>query len=116
MARVTRSVLDPTNCVGISSSDLECLDFLNLEGRVTAGRLAEVTGLPVRRAREAQSTGLGCAMLAAVGAGAHADLAGAARAMCGHETVAPDDSRRDAVDAAFRKWRELSERLEELSI
>src|SRR6266436_6560223 len=30
--------------VGISSSDLECLDFLNLEGRVTAGRLAEVTG------------------------------------------------------------------------
>src|SRR5882762_7166681 len=30
---------------GISSSDLECLDFLNLGGRVTAGRLAEVTGL-----------------------------------------------------------------------
>jgi DNA-binding MarR family transcriptional regulator len=30
---------------GISSSDMECLDFLNLEGRVTAGRLAEVTGL-----------------------------------------------------------------------
>jgi DNA-binding MarR family transcriptional regulator len=30
---------------GISGSDLECLDFLNLEGRVTAGRLAEVTGL-----------------------------------------------------------------------
>jgi DNA-binding MarR family transcriptional regulator len=33
------------NYAGISSSDLECLDFLNLEGRVTAGRLAEVTGL-----------------------------------------------------------------------
>jgi DNA-binding MarR family transcriptional regulator len=31
--------------VGISSSDLECLDFLNLERRVTAGRLAELTGL-----------------------------------------------------------------------
>src|SRR3979409_163910 len=30
---------------GISGPDLECLDFLNLEGRVTAGRLAEVTGL-----------------------------------------------------------------------
>ena len=27
------------------SSDLECLDFVNLEGRVTAGRLAELTGL-----------------------------------------------------------------------
>jgi DNA-binding MarR family transcriptional regulator len=33
------------NRAGISASDLECLDFLNLEGRVTAGRLAEVTGL-----------------------------------------------------------------------
>src|ERR1700682_1477157 len=31
--------------VGMSSSHLECLDFLNLEGRVTAGRLAQVTGL-----------------------------------------------------------------------
>src|ERR1700709_952155 len=31
--------------VGISGSDLECMDFLILEGRVTAGRLAEVTGL-----------------------------------------------------------------------
>src|SRR5215470_16237894 len=33
------------NVAGISNSDLECMDFLNLEGRVTAGRLAEVTGL-----------------------------------------------------------------------
>jgi DNA-binding MarR family transcriptional regulator len=33
------------NAVGISSSDLECLDFLNIEGRVSAGRLAELTGL-----------------------------------------------------------------------
>jgi len=33
------------NAVGVASSDLECLDFLNLEGRVTAGRLAELTGL-----------------------------------------------------------------------
>ena len=30
---------------GISNSDLECMDFLLMEGRVTAGRLAEVTGL-----------------------------------------------------------------------
>src|SRR5438270_11201985 len=30
---------------GISSSDLECMDLLHLEGRVTAGRLAEITGL-----------------------------------------------------------------------
>src|ERR1700689_4874570 len=30
---------------GLSSSGHECLDFLNLETNVTAGRLAEVTGL-----------------------------------------------------------------------
>src|SRR5437868_735024 len=30
---------------GVSSSDLECMDFLIMEGRVTAGRLAELTGL-----------------------------------------------------------------------
>ena len=30
---------------GVSSSDMDCMDFLNLEGRMTAGRLAELTGL-----------------------------------------------------------------------
>jgi DNA-binding MarR family transcriptional regulator len=30
---------------GISSSDMDCMDFLNIEGRMTAGRLAELTGL-----------------------------------------------------------------------
>ncbi|MHC2334253.1 DNA-binding MarR family transcriptional regulator [Bradyrhizobium sp. USDA 4454] len=33
------------NMAGISNSDMECMDILYLEGRVTAGRLAEVTGL-----------------------------------------------------------------------
>src|SRR3954467_1500199 len=33
------------NVAGIANSDLECMDLLYLEGRVTAGRLAEVTGL-----------------------------------------------------------------------
>jgi DNA-binding MarR family transcriptional regulator len=30
---------------GISSADMECIDFVNVEGRMTAGRLAELTGL-----------------------------------------------------------------------
>src|SRR5579871_3034773 len=30
---------------GISGSDMDCMDFLNMEGRMTAGRLAELTGL-----------------------------------------------------------------------
>jgi DNA-binding MarR family transcriptional regulator len=31
--------------LGLHSSDMECLDFLHLEGPLTAGRLAELTGL-----------------------------------------------------------------------
>jgi DNA-binding MarR family transcriptional regulator len=30
---------------GVSSSDMECIDFVNVEGRMTAGRLAELSGL-----------------------------------------------------------------------
>jgi len=30
---------------GISSADMECIDFVNIEGRMTAGRLADLTGL-----------------------------------------------------------------------
>ncbi len=30
---------------GVSSSDMDCIDFVNVEGRMTAGRLAELTGL-----------------------------------------------------------------------
>jgi len=30
---------------GISASDMDCIDFVNVEGRMTAGRLAELTGL-----------------------------------------------------------------------
>src|SRR5246127_2034750 len=33
------------NVAGIANSDLECMDILYLEGRVTAGRLADLTGL-----------------------------------------------------------------------
>lgn len=33
------------NVAGIANSDLECMDILYLEGRITAGRLAAITGL-----------------------------------------------------------------------
>lgn len=78
--------------------------------------IADASGLPLRRAVEPQSTGLGCAMLVAAGAGAHADLGAAARAMCRHETIVPDAARRAAHDAGFGKWRELYDSLQGLSI
>ncbi|MBX3027697.1 FGGY-family carbohydrate kinase [bacterium] len=78
--------------------------------------VADSCGVPVRRALEPQSTGLGCAMLVAVGAGAHADPASAGRAMCRHEVIAPDAERREALESGFRKWRELYDNLETHSI
>jgi sugar (pentulose or hexulose) kinase len=78
--------------------------------------VADAVGLPLRQALEPQSTGLGCAILVAVGAGAHADVPTAVRAMCRHRTIRPDDGRREALDAAYRKWRGLYDGLESLSI
>lgn len=78
--------------------------------------LADSTGLPVRRAREAESTGLGCAMLVAQGAGVYADTAATVRAMCSHDTVQPDPQRRAQYDSGFAKWRELYDSLGGLSL
>lgn len=78
--------------------------------------LADVVGLPVRQAIEPQSTGLGCAILVAAGAGAHSDVPTAVRAMCRHDTILPDAERRETLDAAFRKWRGLYDSLEDLTI
>src|SRR5690349_22752126 len=53
---------------GISSADMDCIDFVNVEGRMTAGRLAELTGLTtgaitgvVDRLEKAASPGRGAA-------------------------------------------------------
>jgi autoinducer 2 (AI-2) kinase len=78
--------------------------------------LADVNGCTVRRAAEPECTGLGVAMLIAAGAGAYADLAAAARAMCRHEDVAPDGERHDLYGPVFRKWRELYDALDGISI
>jgi sugar (pentulose or hexulose) kinase len=73
--------------------------------------LADASRLPVRRVREAECTGLGCAMLIAAGAGVHPDLDAAVAAMCGHTIVAPDAERCARIVPAFAKWRELYETL-----
>ncbi|MEO8604393.1 MAG: FGGY-family carbohydrate kinase [bacterium] len=98
----------PTTCLlaggGMSRNDL------------LAQLIADCAGMPLRRAREPQSTGLGCAMLVAAGAGVHADIVSAARAMCRHEDVLPNTARRAESDSGFAKWRELYDNLETLSV
>jgi autoinducer 2 (AI-2) kinase len=78
--------------------------------------LADVTGMTVHCAAEPECTGLGVAVLAAVGAGAHPDVATAARAMCRHREVAPNHERKARYAEVFQKWRELYARLDEVSV
>lgn len=78
--------------------------------------LAGVVGLPVRAAAEPESASLGAAILAAFGAGAHPDMRTAVERMCRARSVEPDRSRRTAYDAAYRKWREIYDQLDRLSI
>ena len=77
---------------------------------------ADSLGVPVHRASEPESTGLGGAILVAIGAGAYLDAASADAAMCRHEDIAPNTARRDVCDSGFTKWRELYESLEKLSV
>jgi sugar (pentulose or hexulose) kinase len=78
--------------------------------------IADVTGMTVHCAEEPECTGLGVAVLAAVGAGAHSDVASAARAMCRHREVAPNRERHERYGEVFQKWRELYDRLDEVSV
>lgn len=77
---------------------------------------ADCLGIPIRRALEPQSTGLGCAVLVAAGGGAYTDITSAAAAMCAHQEIAPDGSQRAAMDSGYTKWCELYDTMEGLSV
>src|SRR5204862_471479 len=70
---------------------------------------AHVTGLPVSRPQDVETTARGAAMLAAVGAGLHGTVADAARAMAGPRmpTVEPDGELRALYDELHRRHRTL---------
>lgn len=78
--------------------------------------LADVTGLTVRCAEEAECAGLGCAVLAAVGAGVYRDVGKAVAAMCRHREILPDEHRHEQYAKTFEKWRELYDVLDTLSV
>jgi sugar (pentulose or hexulose) kinase len=77
---------------------------------------ADCLGVPIRRAVEPQSTGLGCAILVAAGSGGYVDIAQAATTMCAYQEIVPDPAQRTAMDSGFAKWCELYETMEGLSV
>jgi xylulokinase len=75
---------------------------------------ADATGLPVGWSEDVETTARGAAMLAAVGAGLHADVSSAAAAMCRlaageHE---PDFEGARLLDEGYFRYRRLCDALE----
>lgn len=73
--------------------------------------VADVTGRPVEVPDATESTALGCALCAGVGAGVWSSLEEAARQAASHQrrTLAPAPEAVAAYDALYRDWRALYE-------
>jgi xylulokinase len=70
---------------------------------------ADVTGLPVRVPTSVETTATGAAILAAVGAGTHANVAEAVEAFVAYqpEEQVPDPERHQRYTDAYRRYREV---------
>lgn len=96
-------------------------DELVLTGGAAKGRLwpqivADVMGMTVRLPAVKESTALGAAMYAGIGAGVYADLEEAiARLVRFERTVEPDPAAHASYDALFARWSELYPKILELS-
>jgi xylulokinase len=103
-----RDVLQAMDSAGLDATEIVCVgggahaDLL-LEIR------ADVTGLPVTRPDDVETTARGAAMLAAVGADMHPDARTAATEMGGprREHLRPDPQRQATYAAAYERYREL---------
>jgi xylulokinase len=106
-----RDVVDRLAAVGVPTATLR-LAGGGARSRTWAQIRADLTGLPVERARNADTCPVGAAMLAAVAAGVAPDLAAAAAAAPPAEPVAePRASHRAAADDAYVRYRRLYEAL-----
>jgi xylulokinase len=107
-ALALRDVIEAIAGAGHAPSDVVCVGG-GAKGRLLLELRAHITGLPVCRPEDVETTARGAAMLAAAGAGLHPTVADAARAMAGarHEAVRPDDELRGIYDDLHRRHLEL---------
>ena len=103
-----KDVLDSMSMAGLDATELVCVG-----GGAKADLLlqvrADVTGLPVTRPDDVETTARGAAMLAAVGAGLHGDVRAAAREMRGPRRahLLPDAERQSTYAAAHGRYRDV---------
>jgi sugar (pentulose or hexulose) kinase len=104
------------NCEQLTATSGQVVDDLTVSGGMTRSAfltqlLADTLGVPVRVATVTETASLGCAILAAVGTGAHRDVADAVRAMTDSRVVHPEPARTALYDQRYRKWRSVYELL-----
>jgi autoinducer 2 (AI-2) kinase len=98
------------NCEQIAAVAGRPIPLLAVSGGMTQSPtlvqlVADTLGVPMSVATVPESASLGCAMLAAVGAGVCASTAEAVAAMTGARRVDPDPQRTKECDERYRKWR-----------
>ena len=103
-----RDVLEAMRAAGLEPQNLVCVGG-GARGGLQLSIRADVTGLPVTRPDDVETTARGAAMLAAVGAGLYPDVPTAVERMAGprQEPVLPDPERQAVYDAAHASYRAL---------
>jgi xylulokinase len=103
-----RDVLEAIRAAGHTPAELVCVAG-GARGDLLRQIRADVTGLPVTRPHDVETTARGAAMLAAAGAGLHADVPSAAREMASprSQPLLPREECSAIYDALYRRHREL---------
>jgi sugar (pentulose or hexulose) kinase len=78
--------------------------------------VADVLGVPLAVSTVPESASLGCAILAAVGAGLHASVPEAVAAMTRAARVEPDPASAAVYNGAYEKWRQVYEMFQGWSV
>ena len=114
-AHALRDVIEAIAGAGHAPTEVVCVGG-GAHGRLLLELRAHVTGLPVCRPEDVETTARGAAMLAAAGAGLHPSVAEAGRAMaCAREEqVQPDPELRGLYDDLHRRHRQLYDALRPL--
>jgi len=103
-----RDVVDAMCEAGLEPTELVCVAG-GARGDLLLQIRADVTGLPVTRPEDVETTARGAAMLAAAGAGVYPDVASAVLAMASprREAVLPDPERQAVYAEAYGRYRQL---------
>jgi xylulokinase len=114
-ALALRDVIGAIAAAGHAPREVVCVGG-GAKGRLLCRLRADVTGLPVTRPDDVETTARGAAMLAAAGAGLHSSPAAAARAMAGARSapIEPDPECRALYDHLHERHLRLYDALRPL--